>query len=391
MGGGACPTRALVRVRPAWHTCPMLRRGIGPTGALVAWAATLALVAMPRPATAQAAALSAWETASGAGERALLEGRLGDAASHWEAAVVAAEQAGQPADHARALAHLAVIEDLRGNYALANTIYEQAQRRAGPALTCVFSPIAAQLVDRAFELRRTGQYVLATRLYQRALMVVNLPIIPAGHDPVRILQPFPTLLGNPVDVAAAQAAYSALLDEQVAVQGADHPDTAWTVTALGDLAAAQERFGDAEQWYVRAYRVRRAALGPEDVETMQSLGVLQSFFESQGQTQDAWREYQYTLEAWEDMQQYPREPTVGDLHAEARTAELAGATAEADATYRAMFEQLPAAPERYRAYPGARIWLADYARFLRATDRPDVADAVERAAPTILILDGTTP
>ena len=69
--------------------------------------------------------------------------------------------------------------------------------------------------------------------------------------------------------------------------GAEHPDTAWTLSNLAHLYTSHGKYNDAEPLFKQSLAIREKVLGAEHPETAWTLNKLARLYEKQLKYQDA--------------------------------------------------------------------------------------------------------
>jgi CHAT domain-containing protein/Tfp pilus assembly protein PilF len=206
------------------------------------------------------------------------------------------------ADHldvAQSLNGLALIYEMRSEYAKAEQLYERslairekAQGPEHPDFAIVLGNLAQLYVHR-------GEYAKAESFFERTLAIAEKAMGPEDSRLAGFLNGLAALYYNKTEYAKAEPLYARALAIWEKTLGPEHPNVAIALDNLAVVCEDRGEYAKAEPLYGRALAIREKVLGPEHTDIANSLHNLASFHHRRGEYVTAEPLYLRALAIWE--------------------------------------------------------------------------------------------
>ena len=193
----------------------------------------------------------------------------------------------EPGGLSRALNDLGVIREAAGDYAGADSLYEEALelRRGGTAAGVRAWAITAS--NLSVVRYRQADYPAAVAMAEEALGAMR-EALGADHQRSVIIQSNLAAMRQAMgDAKGAAAEYEDLIERQTRLQGGDHPVTLRLVSALGASLYRLGRYDRAEAMFRRAVEGQRVNLGDDHADVAQLRSRLAQVLTRQGRPDEA--------------------------------------------------------------------------------------------------------
>jgi tetratricopeptide (TPR) repeat protein len=200
---------------------------------------------------------SSWEEAMAAGQRALAQGRHGEAERIFSAAVVKAEQFGTgDLRVAQALSGLAQAYAAQNKHAEAEPAYLRALGIYQTVHGETHADVAATLNNLGVLYRRHGQYADAEPLLVRAAAIKEQVFGPDHLELALTLRNLAQLYAGQGQFARAEPLMRRIVGIRERAQGAAHPDVARSLDEQAMLLRQMKREKEAEPLEIRSQNIR---------------------------------------------------------------------------------------------------------------------------------------
>jgi len=258
------------------------------------------------------------------------QGRLQDAETMYERALLVKERAGRPENNLtlRTLHNLCLLYRDQGRLGDAEAICKRALRSHENALglehtSAVLLDVAEAMYERAIRGKEKafmpgkmselhtfhnlgnlyadqGQFKNAEAMYQRALRSKEKALGPEHILTLHTVHNLGHLYQTHGWLDNAEAMNNRALEGYERALGLDHKLTLNTVNNLGLLYTNRRRLEDAEVMYERALRGKEKALGPEHMSTLYTINNLGNLYANQGRLAEAEAMYEQAIQGYEE-------------------------------------------------------------------------------------------
>jgi CHAT domain-containing protein/Tfp pilus assembly protein PilF len=186
-------------------------------------------------------------------------------------------------DVAASLNNLAFLYSKRADYAKAEEFYGRALTSGEKALGPEHPNVAATLLNFAILCYERGNYAKAELLFQRARAIFEKAFEPEHHYVLAVLNNLAVIYKSRNDYAKAEPLYLRTLTINEKALGPEHPDIADSLNNLANLYYDRGDYDKAEPFYQRALTIREKALGPEHPDLARPLENLADLYKDRGQ------------------------------------------------------------------------------------------------------------
>jgi len=197
---------------------------------------------------------------------------------------------------ARLLNQVAFYLAARGQYAVAEPLYQQALEIRRQVLGEQHPNFAQSLNALASLYESTGRYEQAEPLLQQALEIRREVLGEQHPDFARSLNNLAALYDSTGRYEQAEPLYQEALDLYRQVLGEQHPNFALSLNNLAFLYKTTGRYEQAEPLYQQALEIRRQVLGEQHPNFALSLNNLAALYSATGRSEQAEPLYQQALE-----------------------------------------------------------------------------------------------
>jgi len=202
----------------------------------------------------------------------------------------------QHPDFASSLNNLAALYGATGRYEQAEPLYQQALEISRQVLGEQHPDFAQSLNNLAEFYRATGRYEQAEPLYQQALEIRRQVLGEQHPDFASSLNNLALLYDLTGRYEEAEPLYQQALEISRQVLGEQHPDFAQSLNNLAGLYSAAGRYEQAEPLFQQALEIRRQVLGEQHPDFADSLNDLAALYLATGRYEQAEPLYQQALE-----------------------------------------------------------------------------------------------
>lgn len=231
--------------------------------------------------------------------------------------VLALEEEHMGHDHfrrAETLNNLAALYVRQGRYEEAEPLFQQALRTQEQQLGPEHLEIATTLNNLASLYQRQGKYEQTEELNQRALSIREQQLPPEHPLMAVSLHNLASLYRRQAKYEQAESLYQRVVRIREQQLGSEHLETAFSLHNLADLYQKQKKYELAESLYQRTLHIREQQLGPEHPETAFTLNGLARLYGEQEKYEFAERLHRRALRIQEQQLRPEHPETATTLH-----------------------------------------------------------------------------